>query len=247
MRRVHQIPNLIHITSNAETHKALVKENHTPKQIEMRLIYCNILLELRPNPKDWRCVLWCDEIHWMTGPKYQKDIKRDPGDSAKYAKENIQYEKDHKLDPSLQTHFYIYCVLGWNFAFAIPYNAGNKNGKMNTRTYINVILPALRSYILHCGGDYILWQDRDSAHISEQTLRWMDTHGMPYIISASKSPDTSIMETWVSPIRRKFYSRKCSNEKQGVKRFYEVLKNLDQDKINRTIDAYPKRLKDIRD
>jgi hypothetical protein len=90
---------------------------------------------------------------------------------------------------------------------------------MNTRTYINVILSALRSYILQQGGDCILWQDLDSVHISEETLRWMDTHGMPYILSASKSPVTSIMETWVSPLRRKFYSRKCTSEKQGVKRF----------------------------
>jgi hypothetical protein len=118
---------------------------------------------------------------------------------------------------------------------------------MNTRTYINVILPALCSYILQQGGDYILWQDRDSAHISEKTLRWMDTHGMPYILSASKSPDTSIMETWVSPLRHKFYSRKCTSEKQGVNRFYEVWKQLDPKKINRTIDYHPTRLKKIRD
>jgi hypothetical protein len=118
---------------------------------------------------------------------------------------------------------------------------------MNTNTYINVILLALRSYILHKGGDYILWQDRDSAHISERTLNWMDTHGMPYILSSSKSPDMSIMETRVSPLRRKFFSRKCTIEEQGVKRFYTVFKELKPERINRTIDAYPNRLKTIRD
>jgi hypothetical protein len=90
----------------------------------------------------------------MTGLKYQKNIKRDQGDDAKYAPKNIQYEHNYKPDPDLQQHFYIYCVLDYNFAFAIPYDAGNSNGKMNTRTYIDVILPALRSYILQQGGDY---------------------------------------------------------------------------------------------
>jgi hypothetical protein len=107
----------------------------------------------------------------MTGPRYRKDIKRDAGDDAKYHPSNIQYEKDHKPDPELQQHFHMYCVLGYNFAFAIPYDAGNKNGKMNTKTYINVILPALQAYILHRGGEWVLWQDCDSAHISKATLK----------------------------------------------------------------------------
>jgi hypothetical protein len=196
-----------------KTHKAAVKEKHCPALVQMRLQYCNTQLRLRSKKENWRQVLWCNEIHWMTGSKYQKDIKRDQGDDAKYAPKIIQYEHNYKPDPDLQQHFHIYRVLGYNFAFAIPYDAGSSNGKMNTRTYINVILPALCSYILQQGGDYILWQDRDSAHISEKTLRWMDTHGMPYILNASKSPDTSIMKTWVSPLRRKFCSRKCTSEK----------------------------------
>ncbi|KAF2820806.1 hypothetical protein CC86DRAFT_411629 [Ophiobolus disseminans] len=183
----------------------------------------------------------------MTSPKYQRDIKRDTRDLAKYAKENIQYDKDHKPDPDKQKHFHIYAVLGYNFAFAIPYNAGNLNGKMNTNTYINVILPAILSYIPHKGGDYILWQDRDSAHISKWTLNWMDTHGMPYILSSPKSPDMSIIETWVSPLRRKFFSKKCTTEEQGVKQFYTVFKELKPERINGTIDAYPNRLIKIRD
>lgn len=91
----------------------------------------------------------------------------------------------------------MHTVVRYNFRFAILYNAGNTNSKINTKTYINVILPALQSHILERGGDYILWQDRDSAHISAQTLRYMDTHGFEYILSAPQSPDTSIMETWV--------------------------------------------------
>jgi hypothetical protein len=183
----------------------------------------------------------------MTGPRYQRSIKRTPGVRSKYAMRNIQYEAGHKSDPKLQQHFQIFCVIGYNFAFAIPYNAGNKNGKMNTRTYINIILPQLKSYLLRRGGDFVLWQDRDSAHVSKATLNWMDTHGFPYILSPSKSPDMSIMETWVSPLHRLFHARKCTSEKQGVKRFYKVLSELDQDKINRTIDQYPSRLRQIKD
>jgi hypothetical protein len=60
-----------------KTHKAAVKEKHCPALVQMRLQYCNTQLRLRPKKENWRQVLWCNKIHWMTGPKYQKDIKRD--------------------------------------------------------------------------------------------------------------------------------------------------------------------------
>ena len=75
----------------------------------------------------------------------------------------------------------------------------------------------------------------------------MDTHGFEYILSPPKSPDMSIMETWVSSIRRKFYYRSCATEVEGVRRFYEVFEKLDREKINTTIDKYPLRLQNIRD
>jgi hypothetical protein len=122
----------------------------------------------------------------------------------------------------------------------------DKNGKMNTKTYVNVILPALQAYILQRGGEWVLWQDRDSAHISKATLKWMEKHGMDYILSPSKSPDLSIMETYASLIKRTFYNKRCNSEKQGIKRFYEVWRNLGCERINNTIDSYTKRLEDCK-
>ncbi|KAF1941726.1 hypothetical protein EJ02DRAFT_466299 [Clathrospora elynae] len=107
-----------HVTavSTIKTHKSVVKEKHTPKQQQQRYEWCILMLELRPHGQQWRCVLWCDELHWMTGPKYQKGVKRRSGDPAQYDPRNIQYKKDHKPDPDTQDHFHIYTVLGYNFA-----------------------------------------------------------------------------------------------------------------------------------
>ncbi|USP74623.1 hypothetical protein yc1106_01897 [Curvularia clavata] len=79
---------------------------------------------------------------------------------------------------------------------------------MNTKTYTEFVLPKLQAFILEKGGDWILWQDRDSAHTSKETLRWMELHGLDYILSPPKSPDLSVMETWVSPIRRDFWQQR---------------------------------------
>ncbi|KAJ5031779.1 hypothetical protein PSV08DRAFT_385856 [Bipolaris maydis] len=230
-----------------KSHKAVVKGKHKQAQINSRLEYCSIQLQQRPTSTAWRDVIWCDEIHWMTGPKYLNHIKRRPGVKHREDPKNIQYEEQRKVDPDLQIYFHIWCVVGYNFKFAIPYNAGNSNGKMTAKIYTTVILPALQAHLLERGGEYILWQDRDSAHISKKTLEYMDHHGMGYILSPPKSPDMSIMETWVAPIRRKFYMRRCATQREGVQRFYKVLDSVEQEKINKTVDQYPHRLQNIVD
>lgn len=50
----------------------------------------------------------------------------------------------------------------------------------------------------------------------------MDYHGIEYILSPPKSPDMSIIETWVSSICRKFYYKHYATECEGVERFYDI-------------------------
>ena len=123
----------------------------------------------------------------------------------------------------------------------MEYDAGNTNGKMNAGTYIN-ILSKLQKEIL--GKELILWQDRDSAHLSKKVIDWMDKHGMDHIEGPPTSPDLSIMETWVKLLRQMFYQRRVASGHAGVKRFYQVWHKLKPEKINSTIDCYPKRLHD---
>lgn len=70
--------------------------------------------------------------------------------------DDIQYEEQRKVDPDLQIHFHIWCVVGYNFKFAIPYNAGNSDSKMTAKIYTTAILLALQAYLLERGSEYIL-------------------------------------------------------------------------------------------
>ena len=112
---------------------------------------------------------------------------------------------------------------------------------MNAETFLK-ILPLLHEAIL--GQDRVLYLDLDSAHCSARVLNWMDQNGMEYILGAPSSPDLSIMETWVKPLRQKFFQKRCSSGARGVQRFYEVWRQLDHEKINKTFASYPKRLHD---
>ena len=67
---------------------------------------------------------------------------------------------------------------------------------------------------------------------------------MEHLESTPKSPDLSIIEAWVHSLRRKFSERRVASGEAGVHRFYPVWKELDPKTINKTINAYPKRLHD---
>jgi len=221
--------------------KAAKKELLKPYICAQRVDWCKLYKQLRPTGKDWRQVLWCDEIHNSSAVRHVKWIKRKKGE--RWNPSNIQYESYARPDPEEQARqrFHFFCVIGYNFAWCTPYNAGNSNGKMNAKTYIK-ILSKLQAHIL--GRELVLWQDCDSAHVSQKVLDWMDYNGMEYINSSPKYPDLSIMETWVGPLRRKFTRTRIATAEAGRKRFYKVFKELDQEKINKTIDAYPQRLDD---
>jgi hypothetical protein len=53
------------------------------------------------------------------------------------------------------------------------------------------------------------------------------------------------METWTSPLSRKFHERRVASTKSGIERFYKVWQKLDLKKINNAMDHYPEALKDL--
>jgi hypothetical protein len=232
-----------HVTevSGIKTFKAAKKEDLDNSIKAQRVDWCILQLLLRPHRKSWRQVIWCDEIHNSSSSRHVKRIKRRP--DTRFDPRNIQYDKKARqpeLDELVEQRFHFFCVVGYDFAWCIDYDAGNSNGKMNGRTYMSRILPLLKQEIL--GKELILWQDRDSAHVSKKVLDWMDLNGMDYLNSPPKSPDLSIMETWVHPLRKRFTARRVETAEAGIQRFYRVWRKLDQEKVNKTIDAYPKRL-----
>jgi hypothetical protein len=167
-RRVNEV-------SGIKTCKAAVKEE-LPIHIQaQRVNWCNEQLRRSPNHQNWRSVIWSDELHWTTSPRYAKLIKRRPNE--RFLPKNIQYnkggrpknnaEKGQEQDLNKEQKFHIFTVVGWSFRWAIQYDAGNSNGKMNAETFLK-ILPLLHEAIL--GQDRVLYLDLDSAHSSARVL-----------------------------------------------------------------------------
>jgi hypothetical protein len=42
-------------------------------------------------------------------------------------------------------------------------------------------------------------------------------------------------------LRRKFTNRRVASARAGIKRFYKVWEEINQERVNQAVDAYPKR------
>jgi mevalonate pyrophosphate decarboxylase len=58
----------------------------------------------------------------------------------------------------------------------------------------------------------------------------------------SKSPDLSVIETFIKPIKDKFFKRRVKTEAQARQRLNDILNKLDLKKFQKNIDRYTARL-----
>jgi hypothetical protein len=101
------------------THTAALLEEHPPKRQEERRLWAIEQLKLRPHVPHWRKVIWCDELHWKTGPPHPRKIKRRAGKAERFKPLNVQTAYNHKPDKESkkkERRFHLFCVVSYNFA-----------------------------------------------------------------------------------------------------------------------------------
>jgi hypothetical protein len=111
----------------------------------------------------------------------------------------MQFDKNRKQDTEqekLEKKFHLFCVLGYHFAWCKRYEVKHPNGMMNSKVFTEEILPALKSVLIERGGEWTIYLDRDSAHVSKTTTSYMEREGFNYIIGCTKSPDLSKIVCW---------------------------------------------------
>jgi hypothetical protein len=98
-----------------------------PRQAKERLDWTDVQLEVRPHPKDWEKVYFCDEFHFYLGPTVTKRIKRKRGPKYRYKPENVHRKKVTKKDTTAVAQaaeplkiFSIFVIIGPNYRRYIP-------------------------------------------------------------------------------------------------------------------------------
>jgi hypothetical protein len=134
-----------------------------------------------------------------------KRIKRRSGALHWYKPENVHRKKvmskDTKAKSREEKHLKLvnaFVIIGFDYCKIIPYEVPNKVGKMTTKVYTEVILPAVLGDLKERG--LTLCQDADSAHDSKETKAWAKKNSLDLITLPSVSPDFSILESMAHPL-----------------------------------------------
>lgn len=144
------------------TYCASIQEYVPPSRRKERKDFAYEILYYHPNYKFWRLFRFCDEIHFGKGKPKRRRIKRRVGERDH--DQNTQHAKPEKVAPDQKGSIHFFVLIGYNYIKAIPYKVAASNGKMDAKTYKD-ILYQIRSDL----DGYILYEDQDSAHTADTT------------------------------------------------------------------------------
>jgi hypothetical protein len=115
--------------------KGWISGNLAPKRKE----WAEVMLRKYPEPEQWRCVWFSDEVHWSVGPEGKVRIIRKPGE--RYCANCIQHTFDRSDEKQRNECQHSWAAVGYNFKSDLFFHTtNNKNGKMSLVVYQDQIL-----------------------------------------------------------------------------------------------------------
>ncbi|PQE29876.1 hmg box protein [Rutstroemia sp. NJR-2017a WRK4] len=202
------------------------------------------MLERYPYWTDWKQVCWSDECYWGWGPYGTLRIIRKPG--IRRCADCVQQEREPKEKD--MKRLYTWSAVGWEFkGDLIFYDAGNSNGKMSQRVYIDQILdPVVKEWLK--GPRFVLEEDGDSGHGTSMyniVRTWKKEHKLESYFNCSNSPDLSIIENcWQAP-KQALYKTPHWDDITTKEVIIEAWNSIPQSFIDNSIKTIPDRYKAI--
>lgn len=231
----------------------------SPRIREARVKFAYKALDQRPQPQDWKCVRFSDEVHFGRGPQGKIHIIRKLG--TRTCGDCLQHNRapPTELDKK-EKKYHAWAMIGWNYKsplvwYEVP---SNENGKMTQEVYTTQILPhVINAMQLPACGDpqqgtdrvdgseLVLEEDGDTGHTGSKAARFKRDHHINSYINAPHSPDLSPIENaWRKP---KGALRAVSHFTEGAVKIEveQAWMELDQGSINRWVMELPERLKEV--
>jgi hypothetical protein len=155
------------------------------------------------NDKEYlRRIIWSDEFHFHVGLQANRRIKRRVGE--RYNPRCMMKKKITKPVRTKMKQVHVWVAVGYRgYCRVIPYDSGNSNGKMNSKTYCE-ILEQMQDDL----RGKMLFEDCDSAHNSNASKKFKARMGIESIQNAATSPDFSVIESLVARIEDALYPAK---------------------------------------
>lgn len=226
-------------------HIAVTKDEVPPHIARKRVEFAKCMLAQRPNPEDWEDVLFTDECHFSWGPQGKLHVIREQG--TRYEPDNIHH-RERRPEKDEIKRFHVWAAMGYNFISPlIFYDAGNTNGKMSQRCYVDQILePHVGKWLRD--RDFVMEEDNDSGHGTKSgsniVAQWKKLHNCKWYANSEYSPDLSIIETGWSPPKQETRRYPHYDDETTKQLILEGWDRWTYKSVNRMVHSMPKRLQD---
>lgn len=200
-----------------------------------------------PDPEDWDCVRFSDEVQFCWGPQHHLRIIRKPGQH--YRVDCIQHSDASK--PKDEKRFYCWAAVGYDFKSDLTFYEvpRNTNGKTSLQIYIDQILePVVKPWLLE-KQDFVLEEDGDSGHGKAKNRnivrQWKEENNLEYFFNCASSPDLSPIENCWQPPKQHLKKFPHWNDRTTKKLIVEGWDLVSQRFINKKCRSRPQRLRDV--
>lgn len=168
--------------------------------------------------------------------RYHKDCLRQKEQRTKINKKKKDNNDPDREDKEGKIVHLWYCI-SYNFKsklywYEVPTNS---NRKMNSEVYMERVLSQVVKGWIDKGHDFILQEDRDSAHTSKETEAYKKKISLEYYYTPGRSPDMTAIETIALIFKAEYRKQLRTTKQQCIDAAEHAWKQISQEKINNVI------------
>lgn len=234
------------------------KSSISLKNKEKRVEYAQRMLELLPQPQEWRAVRFSGELHFGIGLDGRMRLLPRPGEG--YC---IGCKTDENTWGRDVRRIHAWGALGYGFKSELVFyddsNTATSTGGMSMDDYKTRILEKTVKSWIQAGELFMLEEDVDGfAHGSASKVNivqiWKEANGLQSHFSCSESPDLNLLDA-VWPTGKEWILGAASTGDEAKGWDHEALKRManeawaevDSERVNLWVDFMPARLKEVVD
>lgn len=241
----------------------LCRSNNVGLKIrEKRVEYARRMLELRPQPLDWRPVRFSGEVHFGFGLGGQVRIVPKPGEAfcVGCKEEGVNWGRDVR-------RVHAWAAVGYGFKSDLVFyddaTGPGSTGTMSMDDYKSKILDkVVRPWLDDDTGSFVLEEDADSfAHGAASKVNavqaWKAANGLETQFCCSESPDLNLLDAVWQQQPGKRWTRESGEEGERKSEDWEderlrqaareAWDGIEMERVNLWVEFMPARLKAVVD
>lgn len=213
------------------------KEKLTPIHIRKRLEFAQLYQHWTID--NWKRVIFSDEKVFSTFGKGINRVWR----TKRQNRYNVKYLNQIQVSGRVSIPVWA-CISGTDNYHFIYYI---RDGNLTSAKYVQILQRFIRN-INDEDEELIFMQDQSSIHKAENTMNWLDMHGINCLDWPAKSPDLNPIENVWAEMERRTSTRHLKTKEELWNLVETTFNDLENSQyINKLIQSMPKRIQSVID